>query len=72
MGGTHLSKNSAMADIYSHVSNLGRFWVTGNFKTGLNLELFPVDLDDTPKLSFFDILSLINALFYEIEIIVDL
>jgi hypothetical protein len=46
--------------------------VTGNFKTGLNFELFPVDLDDTPKLSFFDILSLINALFYEIEIIVDL
>jgi len=29
------------------------FWVTGNFKTGLNLENFPVELDDIQKYSCF-------------------
>jgi hypothetical protein len=28
--------------------------VTGNFKTGLNLENFPVDLDDIQKFSLFE------------------
>jgi hypothetical protein len=29
------------------------FWVTGNFKTGINLENFPVELDDIQKFSLF-------------------
>ena len=29
------------------------FWVTGNFKTGINLENFPGELDDIQKFSRF-------------------
>ena len=29
------------------------FWVTGNFKTGINLENFPVELNDIQKFSLF-------------------
>jgi len=29
------------------------FWVTGNFKSGINLENFPVELDDIQKFSLF-------------------
>ena len=29
------------------------FWVTGNLKTGLSLEHFSVEMDDTSNFSFF-------------------